>query len=156
MTILVGLLDGVIIDECACHGAGSGVGSRRVQHTLAIILVGLPHILHLNSVLEAGNLAIETSNDSFNGSAWFERCTIRVIINLVGGNHSGRLELLQALSTSATVTKCPQIVPTLHNESFLIYSLPELGRVADPQVAPLTELILSLLTQTKQTFQYIS
>ena len=121
--------------------------TRWVQHSSAIILVGLPHIRHLYLVLEACDLAVEASNYCFDGSAGFEWCTISVIINLIRGNHSGGLELLEALSASASVTKCTQVVTTLHNESFLAYSLPELGRVADPQVAALTELILSLFTQ---------
>ena len=98
-------------------------------------------------MLEPGDLAVETSNYCFDGSAGCERCTISVIIILIRGNHSGGLELLETLSTSATVTKCTQIVATFHNESFPVYSLPKLGRVADPQVGPFTELILSLLTE---------
>ena len=99
-------------------------------------------------MLESGDLAVETSNYCFDGSAGCERCTISVIIILIRGNHSGGLELLETLSASATITKCTQIVATFHNESFLVYSLPKLGRVADPQVGTFTELILSLLTET--------
>ena len=95
-------------------------------------------------MLETGYLAVETSDDRLDGSAGLERCPIREIIILVGGNDCGGLQLLQALPSGATVAQRPQVVPTLHNESFLADSLPELGRVADPQVTPHTELILSL------------
>ena len=98
-------------------------------------------------MLEAGYLTVETSNYCFDGSTRFKWCAISIIINLVRWNHCRGLELFQALTASTTVTKCTQIVTTLHNESFLADSLPELGRVADPQVAALTELILSLLIE---------
>ena len=95
-------------------------------------------------MLEAGYLAVETSDDRLDRSAGLERCPISEIIILVGRNDCGGLQLLQALPSGATVAQRPQVVSTLHNESFLAYGLPELGRVADPQVTPHTELILSL------------
>ena len=138
------LSHGARVDMRVRHSTGSRVLFRRIEHLMSVVLIFLTDGTRSQLLLIAGNLAIEVTNDSFDGRGGSQGCSISEVFVVVRRNHHWRGQLFQTLTTGTSVAKLAQRVSTLHSQSFVSDSSSSLAWVPDSDVSLLTESVLLL------------